>query len=106
QDQRPDLAIIVINNAGGGIFSLLPQATFPEPFERVFATPHQVDIASLAAAHGIPYARLESLSDLPKVVAKEGLRIVEARTDRVANAEFHARMREAAHDAVRTLLGV
>jgi 2-succinyl-5-enolpyruvyl-6-hydroxy-3-cyclohexene-1-carboxylate synthase len=106
QDQRPDLAIIVVNNVGGGIFSLLPQATFPEPFERVFATPHQVDIASIAAAHGISYARLESLSDLPKVVAKEGLRIVEARTDRVANAEFHARMREAAHDAVRTLLGV
>ena len=51
---------------------LLPQASFPEPFERVFATPHQVDIASIAAAHGIPYARLESLSDLSKVVAKEG----------------------------------
>jgi 2-succinyl-5-enolpyruvyl-6-hydroxy-3-cyclohexene-1-carboxylate synthase len=94
-----------VNNRGGGIFSLLPQAAFPEPFERVFGTPHEVDIASVAAAHGIPYARLESMGDLGKVVAREGLRIVEARTDRVANAEVHARMRAAAQDAVRAVMG-
>jgi 2-succinyl-5-enolpyruvyl-6-hydroxy-3-cyclohexene-1-carboxylate synthase len=105
QDHRPDLAIIVVNNAGGGIFSLLPQAAFSEPFERVFGTPHQVDMASVAAAHGIPYARLEVMEDLAKVMTKEGLRIVEARTDRAANAALHARMREAAHDAVRASLG-
>jgi 2-succinyl-5-enolpyruvyl-6-hydroxy-3-cyclohexene-1-carboxylate synthase len=104
QDHRPDLALVVVNNSGGGIFSLLPQAGFPEPFERVFGTPHQVDIASIAAAHGVPYTRLESMAGLAKVMSGEGLRIVEARTDRAANAALHARMREAAHEAVRASL--
>lgn len=101
QDRRPDLALVVINNSGGGIFSLLPQSAFPESFERVFGTPHQVDIASVAAAHGVAYARLEAMEGLAKVMAGEGLRIVEVRTDRAANAALHARMRDAAHEAVR-----
>jgi 2-succinyl-5-enolpyruvyl-6-hydroxy-3-cyclohexene-1-carboxylate synthase len=104
QDHRPDLALVVVNNAGGGIFSLLPQAAFADPFERVFGTPHGVDIASVAAAHGVPYARLESMDGLSKALAGEGLRIVEARTDRAANAALHARMRDAAHEAVRASL--
>ncbi|MCW2861453.1 MAG: 2-succinyl-6-hydroxy-2,4-cyclohexadiene-carboxylic acid synthase/2-oxoglutarate decarboxylase [Actinoallomurus sp.] len=106
QDRRPDLALVVINNAGGGIFSLLPQSAFPEPFERVFGTPHQVDLSAVAAAHGVPYARLESMDGLSKVMAGEGLRIVEARTDRAANAALHARMRDAAQDAVRASLRI
>jgi 2-succinyl-5-enolpyruvyl-6-hydroxy-3-cyclohexene-1-carboxylate synthase len=104
RDHRPDLALVVVNNSGGGIFSLLPQAAFAEPFERVFGTPHEVDIASVAAAHGVPYARLESMDGLSKALSGEGLRIVEARTDRAANAALHARMREAAHEAVRASL--
>ncbi|GAA2594020.1 2-succinyl-5-enolpyruvyl-6-hydroxy-3-cyclohexene-1-carboxylic-acid synthase [Actinomadura fulvescens] len=103
-DRRPDLAIVVVNNQGGGIFSLLPQAGLRDPFERVFGTPHRVDLEHIAAAHGIPYRRLEAAADLPKVIAGEGLRIVEARTDRDANAVLHAEMRKAAHKAVRDLL--
>jgi 2-succinyl-5-enolpyruvyl-6-hydroxy-3-cyclohexene-1-carboxylate synthase len=106
RDHRPDLALIVINNSGGGIFSLLPQSALTEPFERVFGTPHQVDIASVAAAHRVPYTLLEAMEDLPKVMAQEGLRLVEARTDRTANAALHARMREAAQRAVRATVGV
>ncbi|KAB2339458.1 2-succinyl-5-enolpyruvyl-6-hydroxy-3-cyclohexene-1-carboxylic-acid synthase [Actinomadura rudentiformis] len=103
-DRRPDLAIIVVNNEGGGIFSLLPQAALRDPFERVFGTPHRVDLEHIAAAHRIPYRRLEAAADLPKAIAGEGLRIVEARTDRDANAVLHAEMRKAAHEAVRALL--
>lgn len=104
EDRRPDLAIVVVNNQGGGIFSLLPQAALPGPFERVFGTPQQVDLEAVAAAHRIPYRRLDAAADLPKVIAGEGLRIVEARTDRDANAVLHAEMRKAAHRAVRELL--
>ncbi|MBO2460851.1 2-succinyl-5-enolpyruvyl-6-hydroxy-3-cyclohexene-1-carboxylic-acid synthase [Actinomadura violacea] len=102
-DRRPDLAIIVVNNQGGGIFSLLPQAALAGPFERVFGTPHHVDLEAVAAAHGVPYRRLGAAADLPKVMAGEGLRIVEARTDREGNAVLHAEMRKAAHAAVRDL---
>jgi 2-succinyl-5-enolpyruvyl-6-hydroxy-3-cyclohexene-1-carboxylate synthase len=104
QERRPDLAIVVVNNDGGGIFSLLPQAAIPEPFERVFGTPHRVDISYVAAAHGLQHTLVETASALPKAIAGEGLRIVEARTDRAANATLHARMRQAAHDAVRAML--
>jgi 2-succinyl-5-enolpyruvyl-6-hydroxy-3-cyclohexene-1-carboxylate synthase len=44
------------------------------------------------------------MDGLAKVMVGEGLRIVEARTDRTANAALHARMREAAQDAVRSSL--
>jgi 2-succinyl-5-enolpyruvyl-6-hydroxy-3-cyclohexene-1-carboxylate synthase len=100
-EARPDLAIVVVNNAGGGIFSLLPQAGLTGPFERVFGTPHEVDLAYVAAAHGLPYTPLETMSKLPKAIAGAGPRIVEARTDRAANAALHVRLREAAHAAVR-----
>ncbi|MER7546772.1 2-succinyl-5-enolpyruvyl-6-hydroxy-3-cyclohexene-1-carboxylic-acid synthase [Actinomadura sp.] len=103
-DRRPDLAVIVVNNRGGGIFSLLPQAALRGPFERIFGTPHQVDVEGIAAAHGVPYRRLEAAADLPKAMAGEGLRIIEARTDREANAALHADMRKAAQAAVRATL--
>ncbi|QKW36164.1 2-succinyl-5-enolpyruvyl-6-hydroxy-3-cyclohexene-1-carboxylic-acid synthase [Actinomadura sp. NAK00032] len=103
-DRRPDLAVVVVNNQGGGIFSLLPQAALRGPFERVFGTPHQVDVSAVAAAHGVPYRRLEAAADLPKALTGEGLRIVEARTDRDANAALHAEMRKAAQEAVRAAL--
>jgi len=94
----------VVNNRGGGIFSLLPQASLDGPFERVFGTPHGVDLEHVAAAHGVPYRLLEAAADLPKAIAGDGLRIVEARTDRDANAALHAAMRKAAHKAVLDLL--
>ncbi|RFS82339.1 2-succinyl-5-enolpyruvyl-6-hydroxy-3-cyclohexene-1-carboxylic-acid synthase [Actinomadura spongiicola] len=104
RDRRPDLAIVVVNNQGGGIFSLLPQATLAGPFERVFGTPHQVDLEAVAAAHGVPYRLLDAPAALPKAMVGEGLRIVEARTDRHANAALHGEMRKAAHAAVRATL--
>ncbi|WP_369275933.1 2-succinyl-5-enolpyruvyl-6-hydroxy-3-cyclohexene-1-carboxylic-acid synthase [Streptomyces sp. R11] len=100
-DPRPDLALIVVNNRGGGIFSLLPQATLPDGFERVFGTPHNVDLSCLAKAHGVPHTLLRSPTALPQAIEGNGLRIVEARTDREANARVHEQLRQAAHEAVR-----
>jgi 2-succinyl-5-enolpyruvyl-6-hydroxy-3-cyclohexene-1-carboxylate synthase len=86
----------VINNDGGGIFSLLPQATSVEPaaFERLFGTPHGVSFDRLAAAYGVGHRLITTADELPDALANRGgIRIVEIRTDRAANAALHARMR-------------
>ncbi|GAA3425782.1 2-succinyl-5-enolpyruvyl-6-hydroxy-3-cyclohexene-1-carboxylic-acid synthase [Streptosporangium sandarakinum] len=101
REPRPDLCLVVVNNDGGGIFSLLPQAALREPFERVFGTAHGVDLAHVAAATGTPYTFVDEAGQLPKALRGEGIRIVEARTEREPNAALHAAMREAAHAAIR-----
>ncbi|WP_405393681.1 2-succinyl-5-enolpyruvyl-6-hydroxy-3-cyclohexene-1-carboxylic-acid synthase [Microbispora hainanensis] len=101
REPRPDLCFVVVNNNGGGIFSLLPQAALEDPFERVFGTPHGVDFGYVAAAHGLPYALVEEPEELSKALKGDGLRIVEARTDRMSNAAVHAAMRDAVRAAMR-----
>ena len=88
---------MVVNNDGGGIFSLLEQAAFggpSGPFERVFGTPHGADLRHLAAAAGLPYTRLEHPDDLAGALTGTGLRVVEARTTREGGTALRARLRE------------
>lgn len=60
-DQK--LRIFVIDNNGGGIFSTLPQAGV-EGFETIFGTPHNRDIAAIAAGFGVKTSTVSSLNDL------------------------------------------
>ena len=102
-EPRPDLCLVVVNNDGGGIFETLEQAAFDGVFERMFGTPHGVSAEHLAAAFGVPYALVEQPGEVAKAISGTGLRIVEARTDRAANAALRARMRAA---GVRAVEGV
>jgi 2-succinyl-5-enolpyruvyl-6-hydroxy-3-cyclohexene-1-carboxylate synthase len=92
---RPDLCIVVVNNDGGGIFSTLEQAAFPESFERLFGTPHGTDLGLLTRAAGLPHLLLDKASGLADALRGDGLRVVEVRTDRAAGAELRGRLREA-----------
>ena len=92
---RPDLCIVVVNNDGGGIFSTLEQAAFPESFERLFGTPHGTDLGLLTRAAGVPHLLLDKASALPDALRGDGLRVVEVRTDRAAGAMLRGRLREA-----------
>jgi 2-succinyl-5-enolpyruvyl-6-hydroxy-3-cyclohexene-1-carboxylate synthase len=84
-----DLTIVVVDNDGGGIFSFLPQATSlaPDTFERLFGTPHGVDLTALAAVHGIP--EVTSLGE------GNGVRMMRVRTNRAANVAVHDRINRA-----------
>ncbi len=103
-ESSPDVTYVVINNNGGGIFSLLPQASSvdPQTFERLFGTPHHVNLEALADAYGVGYSRAATATDLAQEMSKppKGLAIVEVRTDRAANAALHGRLRHAAAGAV------
>jgi 2-succinyl-5-enolpyruvyl-6-hydroxy-3-cyclohexene-1-carboxylate synthase len=48
------VAFVVLNNAGGGIFDLLPSAGLPEN-DALFVATHDVDMRALASAAGIAY---------------------------------------------------
>ena len=79
-----DLTVLVPNNDGGGIFSLLPVADGgPDVhFEELFHTPHGVDLDELAKGMGVNYCRAEHADDLADAVAKAaGVTVVEVPID-------------------------
>lgn len=102
-EARPDLCLIVVNNDGGGIFSTLEQAAFPDSFERVFGTPHGADLAALAAAAGVAYGRLEQSADLPAALTGTGLRLLEVRTSRADEAKLRTTISDACAAAIASV---
>ncbi|MGO9876329.1 MAG: 2-succinyl-5-enolpyruvyl-6-hydroxy-3-cyclohexene-1-carboxylic-acid synthase [Acidimicrobiia bacterium] len=59
--------IVVLDNDGGGIFSYLPPSELPE-FERLFATPHHLDLVEIARAHGAHAERVDDRHTLGEVL--------------------------------------
>ena len=97
-EPRPDLTLVVVNDDGGGLFTLLEQGA-PEhaaTFERVFGTPHGVDLEALCRATSTAYVLSSSTDELVAALdAPRGIRVVEVRTDRSATRDLHQRMRAA-----------
>ena len=96
------LTIVLINNYGGGIFETLPIAQFDPPFEEFFATPQAVDFAHLAATYAIEHRVMntwDDLADCLNSLPAAGVRLLEIRCDRKANAQWlKARFGAIAHD--------
>ena len=88
-----DATIIVLNNDGGGIFSLLPQAEQVADFEALFGTPHGMDFRHAAAQYGLDYARPDTVEvyreALRDSLRRPGVQLIEVRSDRAANASLH-----------------
>jgi 2-succinyl-5-enolpyruvyl-6-hydroxy-3-cyclohexene-1-carboxylate synthase len=90
-----DLAVVVVDNDGGGIFSFLPQASVLDDarFEQLFGTPHGTDLAALAAAHGVSVRRLDRQAEVGPAVAGAlalgGTHVLLVATDRGKNVAVH-----------------
>lgn len=71
---RLPVTVLVINNAGGGIFSFLDQGAVlsAEEFEPLFGTPHALDFSAQARVHGVRYERVESARDALSAIAQNG----------------------------------
>ena len=82
----PDLTIVVANDDGGAIFAGLEQGSpeFAGSYERVFGTPHGVDLAALCQASGTAYQRADSARTLRALLANEtrGIRVIEVPLER------------------------
>lgn len=89
-DERPHATFVVLNNDGGGIFSILPQAKLPDHFEKLFGTPHGRNLERLAEFQGLGYEHITSLNALRAALARPGgTRLLEVKTDREANVAIH-----------------
>ena len=54
RELRPDLTLVVVNDDGGSIFSVLEQgdAAYADSFDTLFGTPHGADLAASRAPIG------------------------------------------------------
>ena len=101
--------IVLLNNDGGGIFSFLLQAAYPDVFEELFGTPIGLDFADAARLYGASFARPEGWGAFREAVAAglagDGLSIVEVVTDRARNVAQHRAVWAAVTDALRAVEG-
>ncbi|GAB0104854.1 2-succinyl-5-enolpyruvyl-6-hydroxy-3-cyclohexene-1-carboxylic-acid synthase [Nocardia sp. JMUB6875] len=96
-EPRPeDLTIVVANDDGGGIFELLEQGDpqYAGVFERVFGTPHGMDLAALCAAYRIPHRQVDPAELAVELTGNaHGMRVLEVATERSSLRELHATVR-------------
>jgi 2-succinyl-5-enolpyruvyl-6-hydroxy-3-cyclohexene-1-carboxylate synthase len=81
-EQRPDLTIVVANDDGGSIFATLEQGA-PEhaaAFDKLFGTPHGVDLAAVCTGLRVPHWRVHDRAELEHALANPngGIEVVEA----------------------------
>lgn len=105
-ERRPHLQVVLLDDAGGGIFGLLEPGRLAgrgtasaAVFERVFATPTGTDLAALCAAHGVGYRDLgaagtDTLTALRAGLADppRGISVLRVGLDRSAGRGLAARV--------------
>ena len=101
-EARPDLTIVIANDDGGAIFATLEQGApeYAAAFERVFGTPHGVDVAAMCAATGTSYERVQDAGQLHESLALDhhGLRVLEVTLPRSGRRRLDAAVRALADD--------
>jgi 2-succinyl-5-enolpyruvyl-6-hydroxy-3-cyclohexene-1-carboxylate synthase len=85
------LTVVLVDNAGGGIFDFLPVASQADAFEEHVATPTGLDAERVAALFGLEYEPLERLSAIREAPGT----LLHVRTDRAENVALHRRLHEA-----------
>ncbi|KAK7384912.1 hypothetical protein VNO78_30615 [Psophocarpus tetragonolobus] len=93
---RKPMTILVINNHGGAIFSMLPLAEKVEPciLHQYFYTSHNISIRELCMAHGVKHLHVKTKGELNEalcVAQHEQMDcMVEIDSSIDANASFHS----------------
>jgi 2-succinyl-5-enolpyruvyl-6-hydroxy-3-cyclohexene-1-carboxylate synthase len=99
-----NLTIILINNDGGGIFSFLPQAAYPEHFEQLFGTPTDLDFRLVIEMYGGKFKRVDNWEAFHKAVNQglhtSGLNVIEIQAERTSNVKMHRQLWELVQRAI------
>jgi 2-succinyl-5-enolpyruvyl-6-hydroxy-3-cyclohexene-1-carboxylate synthase len=102
-DEIGNVVFVVIDNGGGGLFDLLPQAEHAPSFERLFVAPHRVDLSRLGSAYGLSVSEVDSeqglRSSLPAALAAGGAHVLVVRVER----ESDLKTRRALDDTARAV---
>lgn len=106
-EHLPDLVLVVLDDDGGGIFHTLEpgETAHAASFERLFGTPHGVDLAAICAATGTPYQQADTPAALSEALDRAergppGIRVVAAPVDRSGRRDLEARLTTAVQTAV------
>ncbi len=99
-----NITIVILNNDGGGIFSFLPQAGYPDNFEQLFGTPHGLDFEPVVKMYGGNFERIqdwaEFQSTFQRSLKSDGLQVIEVPTNRASNVTLHRQMWAAVYQAL------
>jgi 2-succinyl-5-enolpyruvyl-6-hydroxy-3-cyclohexene-1-carboxylate synthase len=98
------LAVVLLDNGGGGIFDFLPVAGEGKAFEQHVATPHGLEFAHAAALYGLAHEPVSTAGELraalDRALAGDRATMIHVRTDRAQNVALHRRVWEAVRGAV------
>jgi 2-succinyl-5-enolpyruvyl-6-hydroxy-3-cyclohexene-1-carboxylate synthase len=94
---RLGLTVLLVDNAGGGIFDFLPVASQTDAFEEHVATPTGLEAERVAALFGLAYECVEELGAIREAPGT----LLHVRTDRAENVALHHRL----HEAVAVRIG-
>jgi len=101
------MTIVLINNDGGGIFSLLPVADRTDLFEPYFATPHGLTFETSARQFGLEYFAPgtpdDLVADYRQALKSARSSLIELTTSRRATRDLYSHLLEAASQAVAEL---
>ena len=102
---RLNLVIVLVNNDGGGIFSFLPQAAYPEHFEQLFGMPTGLDFRPVVEMYGGTFTRIadwRTFRDALRAgLTKGGLHVIEVPTERESNVNMHRQLWQAVERALQ-----
>jgi 2-succinyl-5-enolpyruvyl-6-hydroxy-3-cyclohexene-1-carboxylate synthase len=105
-----NLIIVLINNDGGGIFSFLPQAAYPEHFEQLFGTPTGLDFRLAVEMYGGQFQKIDGWELFRKAMNRGlstgGLHVIEVPTERTSNVKMHRQLWEATEKAISETLNL
>lgn len=92
---RTRATLVVVNDDGGGIFSLLPIAAHGDDvdFERLFTVPHGIELALIARAYGLQHQKVTTAPELSGALehsqASPGTQLIEVAVDRGQNLALY-----------------
>lgn len=102
-----NLVVVLINNDGGGIFSFLPQAAYPEHFEQLFGTPTGLNFRGAVEMYGGTFERVHDWETLRRACLdgfeRGGLHVLEVPTERESNVLMHRQLWPAVEQALQQM---